>query len=94
MSDTVRLIALKVFLSQGYSESVWVNLKLQDREEFYRIARDILTSIREPTAAMTLAGEQAGVTYLAEARADMTIREARPTLTGEIFKAMIDAALK
>lgn len=56
MSEMVGLVAIKVFLSHGYSEDAWAHLKLQEREEFYRIARDILTSIREPTDKMMEAG--------------------------------------
>lgn len=52
-----------------------------------------VTVPREPTGEMCFQGERAGMAYLAEARADMTIREARPFITAEIYKAMVACAV-
>lgn len=43
----------------------------------------------KPTGTMMLAGEQAGIAYLAECRDDMTLREARPSVCVAIYAAMI-----
>lgn len=43
----------------------------------------------DPTAEMILAGEKAGWQYLADAKDDAKIRDVRPVLTAEIYRAMV-----
>lgn len=47
----------------------------------------------EATPEMVVAGELAGMAYLADAKSDMLIRDARPTVTAEIYRAMVKCAL-
>ena len=47
----------------------------------------------EATPEMVIAGELAGMKYMADAKADALIRDVRPTVTAEIYRAMVKCAL-
>lgn len=47
----------------------------------------------EATPEMVIAGELAGMKYMADAKVDALIRDVRPTITAEMYRAMVKCAL-